>query len=360
MPSAQVPGLGRNCFANIRFCENGLLISGSYSGELYVWKVPRSHMHLRMYAHACPNVHARTYTRTRLYARACTHERTHARKGAELLCIVPAHDGAVYSVCNFQGTIMSGGRDGRVQSHRRALACTHVRTHTHIHTSARLGVLTASRIGGNVVSFTEPRSACVKFWDTSELSDSTEPLKIFDLASLQPDRAIPSIRSVCFDGVRAVVGSSNGTLYDIDTKKDTVYLINQGHAMEGELWGLACHPEQPVFATCGDDRSLRLWNGENRRLMRMIGLPQKARACGFSSKGDLVGVGLTDGTFMVLQTDNLSLVHQLRNCDEEIAEIKFSPDDHKLAVASFDGFIDVYDVHQGFRSANPALPQQTH
>jgi hypothetical protein len=30
--------------------------------------------------------------------------------------------------------------------------------------------------------------------------------------------------------VRAVVGSSNGTLYDIDTKRDTVYLINQASA----------------------------------------------------------------------------------------------------------------------------------
>ena len=55
--------------------------------------------------------------------------------------------------CTHQGTIMTGGRDGRV-----------------------------------------------KFWDTTDLSDTTEPLKIFDLASLTPDRAIPAIRSVCFDG----------------------------------------------------------------------------------------------------------------------------------------------------------------
>lgn len=44
------------------------------------------------------------------------------------------------------------------------------------------------------------RDGRVKFWDTTDLSDTTEPLKIFDLASLTPDRAIPAIRSVCFDG----------------------------------------------------------------------------------------------------------------------------------------------------------------
>jgi hypothetical protein len=44
------------------------------------------------------------------------------------------------------------------------------------------------------------RDGRVKFWDTTDLTDTTEPLKIFDLASLTPDRAIPAIRSVCFDG----------------------------------------------------------------------------------------------------------------------------------------------------------------
>ena len=33
--------------------------------------------------------------------------------------------------------------------------------------------------------------------------------------------------------------------------------------------------------------------------------------------------------------------------------MKFSPDDHKLAVASFDGVIDVYDVLNAFRFAAP-------
>jgi WD40 repeat protein len=40
---------------------------------------------------------------------------------------------------------------------------------------------------------------------------------------------------------------------------------------------------------------------------------------------------------------------QLRNCVEEISDLKFSPDDHKLAVGSFDGVIDVYDVLNAFR-----------
>ena len=44
-----------------------------------------------------------------------------------------------------------------------------------------------------------------------------------------------------------------------------------------------------------------------------------------------------------------ALLPQLRNCVEEISDLKFSPDDHKLAVGSFDGVIDVYDVLNAFR-----------
>ncbi len=43
------------------------------------------------------------------------------------------------------------------------------------------------------------------------------------------------------------------------------------------------------------------------------------------------------------------MLPQLRNCVEEISDLKFSPDDHKLAVGSFDGVIDVYDVLNAFR-----------
>jgi WD40 repeat protein len=56
---------------------------------------------------------------------------------------------------------------------------------------------------------------------------------------------------------------------------------------------------------------LRIWNGDTRRLMRMAPLPNKARAVCFSSQGELVAVGLTDGTYMVLHSESLKLLHQV-------------------------------------------------
>jgi microtubule-associated protein-like 6 len=39
--------------------------------------------------------------------------------------------------------------------------------------------------------------------------------------------------------------------------------------LAGELWGLATHPTDPdVFATCGDDKTIRIWSILARRLLR--------------------------------------------------------------------------------------------
>lgn len=33
----------------------------------------------------------------------------------------------------------------------------------------------------------------------------------------------------------------------------------RGHG-EGEIWGLACHPDREVFVTASDDQTVRLWD----------------------------------------------------------------------------------------------------
>ena len=35
--------------------------------------------------------------------------------------------------------------------------------------------------------------------------------------------------------------------------------ILHGHG-EGEIWGLACHPEKEVFLSASDDQTVRLWD----------------------------------------------------------------------------------------------------
>ena len=53
-------------------------------------------------------------------------------------------------------------------------------------------------------------------------------------------------------------GISNGVNGDTRKLKTLVH----GHS-QGELWGLASCPTMELFATCGDDKSLRIWNNES-------------------------------------------------------------------------------------------------
>lgn len=40
--------------------------------------------------------------------------------------------------------------------------------------------------------------------------------------------------------------------------------VSQGHV--DEMWGLATHPSQNIFLTCGHDRQVCLWNTEEHKL----------------------------------------------------------------------------------------------
>lgn len=56
-----------------------------------------------------------------------------------------------------------------------------------------------------------------------------------------------------------------------------------------------------MFATGSDDRSVRLWSMSDMTLLARTDLNQKARSLGFSPDGSHLGVGLGDGSFMVLK-----------------------------------------------------------
>ncbi|XP_042372779.1 WD repeat-containing protein 74-like [Plectropomus leopardus] len=85
-------------------------------------------------------------------------------------------------------------------------------------------------------------------------------------------------------GSTVVVGNTHGQIALLDLRKGLVRGCLKGLA--GGVRGLQCHPSQPVVASCGLDRFLRIHSLEDRKLQHKVYLKSRLN-CLLLSSGDL-------------------------------------------------------------------------
>ncbi|XP_069036298.1 echinoderm microtubule-associated protein-like 3 isoform X2 [Lepisosteus oculatus] len=123
--------------------------------------------------------------------------------------------------------------------------------------------------------------------------------------------------------------------------------IVQGHV--DELWGLATHPSHNSFLSCGYDRQVCLWNGEEHTLDWSTALEESGLCADFCPKGGVVSVGLNTGRWVVLDLATRQVVSDYTDGNEQLSVMRYSPDGNFLAVGSHDNFIYIYGVSDGGR-----------
>ncbi|XP_048842779.1 echinoderm microtubule-associated protein-like 6 isoform X2 [Brienomyrus brachyistius] len=191
------------------------------------------------------------------------------------------------------------------------------------------------------------KDGVVELWDDMfERCLKTYPIKRVALSPASKGLLLednPSIRAITAGRGHILVGTKNGEILEID-KSGPMTLLVQGH-MEGEVWGLAAHPLLPLCATVSDDRTLRIWELSNHRMVAVRKLKKGGRCCAYSPEGKVLAVGLNDGSFLVVNADTLEDMVSFHHRREMISDIRFSEGSGKyLAVASHDSFVDIYNV----------------
>ncbi|TMW55919.1 hypothetical protein Poli38472_008567 [Pythium oligandrum] len=178
-----------------------------------------------------------------------------------------------------------------------------------------------------------------------------------------------NVRSCCFshDQKTILFGTLASEIYEIDAKTGKSVredALVKAH-FQGETWGLDTHPHKAQCCTVGDDHTLRVWDLERHKELRSVALDLPARCCAYSSDGKMIAVGFGDGSnvnskaksaakkpsggFAVFSEADLVKVKEPNYEPKKwVSDIKFSPDNRVLAVASHDTTVYFYDALKGF------------
>ena len=64
-----------------------------------------------------------------------------------------------------------------------------------------------------------------------------------------------------------------------------------------QVWGLSAHPKERLYATCGDDGSVRIWSLDDRRVVGSISTDCSCRALCYSPDGASLAVSIFQFSF---------------------------------------------------------------
>ncbi|KAJ0405579.1 hypothetical protein P43SY_009628 [Pythium insidiosum] len=217
------------------------------------------------------------------------------------------------------------------------------------------------------------KDGVVMIWDSSfrctfqfNLKQHAPTFNVFDSA----------IRSVTpmngRSGRSLLIGTQGSDLVEVEASRTppSFVVITRGHA-QLEVWGLACHPTRPEYATVGDDQVLRVWDLTKKTMLRARKLDAMARACAIyassGTPGDVIAVGLggrhagasrnaaaqaRSGAILLLSyadCDTGKALFEDKPSKQPISDLKFSPSGTALAVGSHDHNVYIYNISVGFK-----------
>jgi microtubule-associated protein-like 6 len=188
----------------------------------------------------------------------------------------------------------------------------------------------------------------------ARLWSGLDPVKVFDFSSTSVSSMVATrIRSVAWRDGHVLVGTMSNEIFEVDERTMTQRLLTQSHA-GAEVWALDTHPAQAVFATGGEDKTVRVYRVSSRKPLLVRELEAGVRSVAYNHDGSLLACGLVTGQVVVLEPRRLEQVCARHARATPILDLKFSPDGRFLATASGEGALDVYEALVDFELVGTA------
>ncbi|XP_063236726.1 echinoderm microtubule-associated protein-like CG42247 [Bacillus rossius redtenbacheri] len=194
-------------------------------------------------------------------------------------------------------------------------------------------------------------SSLVMLSEGTLLSGGERDRKIVAWDSLQNYKKITETKlPESVGGVRSVYpqrpGRNDGNIYVGTTRNNIMEgslqrRFNQvvfGHSRQ--LWGLAVHPDDEVFATAGHDKNVALW-----RRQKLLWNTQVAHECvslAFHSFGTVLAAGSADGHLVVLNAESGAVVTTVRVCGSPLSCLGYNPVGDVIAIGSQNGSVYLF------------------
>lgn len=191
----------------------------------------------------------------------------------------------------------------------------------------------------------------IRMWSTN-----LEPSFTFDVSHYGIN---PCVRSLCMssDGTSILLGTKGANIFEISAIDGSDLRggpIAVGHSV-GELYCVATHPSKFEFITVGQDQTLRVFDMSTNTQLKIATFDGDARSVSYNPMGDIIVVGFSGapssskaGAFVVLNEEDLSVVHEAKDSSSAVTAVEFSPEGETLAVACTDGGIYLYAVHDDY------------
>ncbi|MCC5642364.1 serine/threonine protein kinase [Nostoc sp. CHAB 5824] len=111
---------------------------------------------------------------------------------------------------------------------------------------------------------------------------------------------------------------------------------------------LAISPDSHTLASASDDKNIKLWNLNTKKVLaNLSGHSQAVKSVTFSPDGQILATASDDKTIKLWQVETLEEICTLLGHSHAVKSVAFSPDGEILASGSWDKTIKLWDINTG-------------